>query len=59
MVPSYRRAVRRLTPEEVIRLIALRDGGATWKDVGRTFGKQDTACKSIYERAKLQAGLPA
>ena len=55
MVPSYRRAVRRLTSDEVLRLVALRDGGATWKEVGRTFGKQDTACKSIYDRAKLAA----
>ena len=54
MVPSYRRAVRRLTPEAVGRLVALRDGGATWKEIGRRFGKQDSACKSIYDRAKTQ-----
>ena len=55
MVPSYRRAIRHLTPEEVDRLVRQRDAGATWKEIGRTFGKQDSACKSIYDRAKAQA----
>ena len=55
MVPSYRRAIRQLTPEEVDRLVRQRDAGATWMQIGRTFGKQDSACKSIYDRAKAQA----
>ena len=55
MVPSYRRAIRHLTPEEVARLVRQRDAGATWKEIGRAFGKQDSACKSIYDRAKAQA----
>ena len=59
MVPSYRRAVRRLTPQEVARLVALREGGATWKEVGRTFGKQDTACKSIFDKARAASSSPA
>lgn len=54
MVPSYRRAARRLTPEEVARLVAMREAGATWKEVGRAFGKQDAACKSIYDRARAE-----
>jgi hypothetical protein len=52
MIPSYRRSARRLTPEEVARLVALRDGGATWKEIGRTFAKQDAACKAIYDQAR-------
>ena len=55
MVPSYRRAVRRLTAEEVSSLVAMREAGATWKEIGRAFRKQDTACKSIFDRAKAQA----
>jgi hypothetical protein len=52
MIPSYRRAARRLTPEEVRRLVAMREAGATWKEIGRSFGKQDAACKSIYDRSQ-------
>jgi hypothetical protein len=52
MIPSYRRAARRLTAEETARLVAMRDAGVTWKEIGRTFGKQDSACKSIYDQVR-------
>ena len=49
--PSYRQPRRSLDDGEVSRLIGMRRQGATWKDIGRTFGKQDGACKAIYDRA--------
>lgn len=52
IAPPYRQPRHSLTPEEVARLVAMRDGGATWKEVGRVFKKQDGACKALYERAK-------
>jgi hypothetical protein len=55
MIPSYRRAAHRLTPAEVRDLVARRDAGATWKEIGRTFGKQDAVLKSIYDQAKAAA----
>ena len=51
MTPNYRRAARRLDDDDVQRLVAMRRAGATWKEIGRVFGKQDTACKSIFDRA--------
>ena len=50
--PSYRRPASRLDPAQVARLVAMRDAGSTWREIGRVFGKQDCACKVIYDRAK-------
>ena len=58
IAPRYRRARTPLSPEEVARLIAMRQRGATWKEIGRAFAKQDGACKSIFDKAKAQADAP-
>lgn len=34
----------------------MRDGGATWMEIGRVFGKQDGACKRIYDKAVKARG---
>jgi hypothetical protein len=49
--PTWRRPRRPLDPGEVSRLVGMRRQGATWKEIGRAFGKQDGACKLIYDRA--------
>ncbi len=51
IAPRYRRPRHSLDPTEVSRLVGMRKQGATWKDIGRAFGKQDGACKAIYDRA--------
>ncbi len=48
---SFRRPRRRLPREEMEALVAMRDGGATWREIGRVFSKQDDACKRLYARA--------
>ncbi len=58
IAPVYRRPPNRLSPEEVARLVNMREQGATWKEIGRTFGKQDGACKSIFDRARGE-GTPS
>ncbi len=50
--PSYRRSRTSLSCEEVSRLVRMREDGATWKDIGRAFKKQDGACKSIFDKAR-------
>jgi hypothetical protein len=55
--PRYKRLRHSLAPEEVQRLVSLRDRGATWKEVGRVFNKQDGACKRIYDRAKATEAM--
>jgi hypothetical protein len=55
IAPRYRRPRHSLSSTEVSRLVGMREQGATWKDIGRAFGKQDGACKAIYDRA-LDAG---
>ena len=52
IAPPYRRPRNSLSPEDVVRLVRMRDQGATWKEIGRTFAKQDGACKSIFDKAK-------
>ena len=44
---------------DVARLVAMRDSRASWKDIGRAFGKQDAVCSAIYARAKAEAALAA
>lgn len=58
IAPRYRRPRTPLTCEEVARLIAMRERGATWKEIGRAFAKQDGACKSIFDKAKAAAEPP-
>jgi hypothetical protein len=53
--PRWRRAPCPLDPPSVARLVALRESGLTWKEIGLEFGKQDGALKQIYDRAKAQA----
>ena len=52
IAPRYRRPNTRLSPEEVTRLVRMREQGATWKEIGRAFAKQDGACKSIFDKAR-------
>ena len=58
IAPRYRRARTPLSADEVARLVAMRDQGATWKDIGRAFAKQDGACKTIFDKAKAPAPGP-
>lgn len=53
--PRFRRPRHRLTKEEVRTLVRMRDGGATWKEIGIAFGKQETACKAIFDRVRAPA----
>ncbi len=55
IAPRYRRPRNSLSPEDVARLVRMREQGATWKEIGRAFAKQDGACKSIFDKAKEQA----
>ena len=52
IAPRYRRPRNTLSPEQVDSLVYMREQGATWKEIGRTFAKQDGACKSIFDKAK-------
>ena len=52
IAPPYRRPRNSLSPEDVARLVHMREQGATWKEIGRAFAKQDGACKSIFDKAK-------
>ena len=52
IAPRYRRPANRLKPDAVATLVAMRDSGSTWMEIGRVFGKQDCACRAIYQRAK-------
>ena len=52
MPPRFRRKRTRLSPDQVAQLVAMRDGGANWKDIGRAFGKQEGDCKVIYDHAE-------
>ncbi len=54
MRPPYRKARAPLTPSQVGELVVMRDGGASWKDVGRAFRLQDGDAKAIYDRAVAQ-----
>ncbi len=46
-----------MTAAEIDDLVARRDAGATWKDIGRVYRLQDERAKEIYTRAV--AGRPA
>ena len=52
IAPRYKRAPQRLGPGELARLVAMRDAGTTWKEIGLVFKKQDCACKHLYDKAK-------
>ncbi len=52
IAPRYKRAQHRLKPGELARLVAMRDAGTTWKEIGLVFNKQDCACKALYDKAK-------
>ena len=52
IAPRYKRSRHRLGPVELARLVAMRDAGTTWKELGLVFMKQDCACKALYDRAK-------
>ena len=52
VAPRYRRARHSLSPDEVSRLVRMREGGATWKEIGIAFRKQETACKGIFDKAR-------
>ena len=52
IAPRYRRPRNSLSPEQVTSLVHMREQGATWKEIGRTFRKQDGACKTIFDKAK-------
>ena len=52
MAPRYRRARHSLSPDEVSRLVQMREEGATWKEIGIAFRKQETACKGIFDKAR-------
>ena len=58
IAPLYRRPRNSLSGEDVTRLVRMRDQGATWKEIGRSFGKQDGACKTIFDKAKAQPSAP-
>ena len=51
MRSPYRKPPARMTPAQIDDLVARRDAGATWKDVGRVFRLQDERAKEIYTRA--------
>ncbi len=51
MLRPYRKPRSRLTAAQIDDLVARRDGGATWKDVGREFRLQDESAKALYTRA--------
>ncbi len=55
IAPRYRSPRNSLSPDQVARLVDMREQGATWKEIGRTFHKQDGACKSIFDKAKDSA----
>ena len=57
MRAPYRKARATLTSAQVADLVARRDAGATWKDVGRAYGLQDESAKAIYGRAVAQRSL--
>lgn len=44
------------TPEEINRVVNLRNQGHAWREIGRVLGKSDTMCRRQYER---NTGLPA
>jgi hypothetical protein len=48
---AFRRPRSPLSAPQVAALVALRDAGATWREIGRLVCKQDGACKRIYDRA--------
>ena len=52
--PRYRRPAQPLSPEQVSRLVAMREQGATWMQIGRVFSKQDHACKMIFDKAQAE-----
>ena len=52
IAPRYRRPPSNLSPEQVASLVRMREQGATWREIGRTFSKQDCACKSIFDKAR-------
>ena len=56
--PSYRRPANPLSREQVAHLIAMRERGATWQEIGRAFSKQDHACKIIFDKARAQSSVP-
>ncbi|MHB8287347.1 MAG: hypothetical protein ACYDD1_22085 [Caulobacteraceae bacterium] len=57
--PAYRRPRNLLSAQQVAALVAMRDGGATWREIGRLVCKQDGACKRIYDRAVHQRAAQA
>jgi hypothetical protein len=61
-MPS-RKPNKRLDQADIARLVAMRDEErASWMQIGRVFGKQDSVCSRIYDRAKagvLASATPA
>lgn len=57
--PVFRRPRSPLSPDQIDALVALRDGGATWREIGRVVCKQDGACKRIYDRALAERASDA
>jgi hypothetical protein len=51
IAPRFRQPRRPLTADEVRALVHMRDRGATWKEIGVAFRKQETACKAIFDKA--------
>ena len=58
LAPRFRRPRRSLMPEEVRALVDMRDRGATWKEIGVAFRKQETACKAIFDKAAGDRNCP-
>jgi hypothetical protein len=58
MKAPTRRPNSTLDAAAIDRLVALRDAGASWKDIGREFNKQDARCAQIYDRAKARKAAP-
>ncbi len=51
IAPRFRQPRQSLSPDQVADLVRMREQGATWKEIGRTFRKQDHACKTIFTKA--------
>ena len=47
----FRQPRQVLSSDQVGVLVRMREEGATWKDIGVAFHKQETACKAIFDKA--------
>ena len=56
--PTWRKPHRSLSIEDRAKLVALRDQGQTWMQIGRVFQLQDGQCRDVYldEVAKRNLG---